>query len=174
MTAIDTLPTGMTATAVSGTGWNCTLGTLTCTRSDALSASSSYPALTLTVTVSGSAAASLTNSVSVSGGGESNTSNDSASDVTTISQLPGPDHQQEPQRQFHSGTDRSYLHHHSKQRRGTGSTSGTVTAIDTLPTGMTATAISGTESNCTLGTLTCTRSDCTLRQQQLSRPSPSP
>ena len=31
---------------------------------------------------------SLTNSVSVSGGGESNTSNDSASDVTTISQLP--------------------------------------------------------------------------------------
>ncbi len=85
VTAIDTLPTGMTATAISGTGWNCTLGTLTCTRSDALSASSSYPDLTLTVTVAGNATASLTNSVNVSGGGESNTSNDSASDPTTVS-----------------------------------------------------------------------------------------
>ena len=43
VTVIDTLPTGLTATAISGTGWNCTLGTLTCTRSDALSASGSYP-----------------------------------------------------------------------------------------------------------------------------------
>src|SRR5208283_187301 len=34
----DTLPSGLTATAIGGTGWSCILGTLTCTRSDALSA----------------------------------------------------------------------------------------------------------------------------------------
>ncbi len=158
MTAIDTLPTGMTATAVSGTGWNCTLGTLTCTRSDALSASSSYPALTLTVTVSGSAAASLTNSVSVSGGGESNTSNDSASDVTSVTQLPDLTISKSHSGNFTQGqTGATYTI--TVSNGGTGSTSGTVTAIDTLPTGMTATAISGTGWNCTLGTLTCTRSD---------------
>ena len=60
------------------------LGTLTCTRSDALAAGSSYPAITLTVTVANNAAASVTNNVSVSGGGQTNTGNDSASDATTI------------------------------------------------------------------------------------------
>ncbi|WP_434781523.1 beta strand repeat-containing protein [Deinococcus xinjiangensis] len=81
----DTLPAGLTATAMSGTGWTCTLETLTCTRSDVLAAGSSYPAITVTVNVASNAAASLTNTASVSGGGESNTSNNSASDPTTIS-----------------------------------------------------------------------------------------
>ena len=36
VTVTDTLPAGLTATALSGTGWSCTLATLTCTRSDAL------------------------------------------------------------------------------------------------------------------------------------------
>ena len=49
VTVTDTVPSGLTATAISGTGWSCTLGTLTCTRSDALNPSTSYPALTLTV-----------------------------------------------------------------------------------------------------------------------------
>jgi uncharacterized repeat protein (TIGR01451 family) len=80
----DTLPAGMTATAVSGTGWICTLATLTCTRSDALASQASYPAITVTVNVAAAAAASLTNTASVSGGGESNLANDTASDVTTI------------------------------------------------------------------------------------------
>ena len=34
VTVTDTLPAGLTATAITGTGWSCTLGTLTCTRSD--------------------------------------------------------------------------------------------------------------------------------------------
>ena len=38
VTVTDTLPAGLTATAISGTGWTCVLGTLTCTRSDALAA----------------------------------------------------------------------------------------------------------------------------------------
>jgi hypothetical protein len=76
----------LTATAIGGTGWGCTLATLTCTRSDALAAGGSYP-LTLTVTVAGNAAASVTNGVTVSGGGESNTANDTAADLTTIVQV---------------------------------------------------------------------------------------
>ena len=83
----DTLPTGLTATAIAGSGWTCPTGSLAspliCTRSDALAAGTSYPSLTLTVSVAASAAASLTNTVAVDGGGELNTANDSARDVTT-------------------------------------------------------------------------------------------
>jgi len=82
----DTLPAGLTATAISGTGWSCDLPSLTCSRSDVLAASASYPAITVTVTVAGNAAASVTNSATVSGGGETNTANNTASDVTAIRQ----------------------------------------------------------------------------------------
>src|SRR2546423_1317765 len=34
VTVTDTLPSGLTATGLAGTGWTCTLATLTCTRSD--------------------------------------------------------------------------------------------------------------------------------------------
>ena len=84
VTVTDTLPSGLTATGLSGTGWTCTLATLSCTRSNALGAGASYPALTLTVNVSSTAPASVTNTVAVSGGGEVNTANDTASDPTTI------------------------------------------------------------------------------------------
>jgi uncharacterized repeat protein (TIGR01451 family) len=84
VTVTDTLPAGLTATAFSGTGWSCTLSPLSCTRSDALAVSASYPAITLTVNVSASAGSPLTNAASVSGGGETNTANDVANDATTI------------------------------------------------------------------------------------------
>ncbi|MGA2069016.1 MAG: SdrD B-like domain-containing protein, partial [Thermoguttaceae bacterium] len=84
----DTLPTGLTATALSGTGWTVELSALTATRSDALAGGASYPPLTLTVSVAGNAPASVTNTVTVSGGGEVNTANDTASDTATV-QVPG-------------------------------------------------------------------------------------
>lgn len=86
----DTLPTGLTATAMSGDGWTCTLDTLTCMRNDVLAPSSSYPAITLTVNVAANAPASATNIANVSGGGEVNTANDTAIDVTTINILTPP------------------------------------------------------------------------------------
>jgi hypothetical protein len=86
VTVTDTLPAGLTATAMSGTGWSCTLTTLACTRGDALAAGSSYPPITLTVNVALNAPAAVTNVVTVSGGGETNTSNDTANDPTTIGQ----------------------------------------------------------------------------------------
>ena len=73
----DTLPAGMTATAMSGAGWTCTLGTLICTRSDALTNNGAYPQITLTVSISGSLSpATLTNYVYVSYGGAGIWAND--------------------------------------------------------------------------------------------------
>jgi kumamolisin len=80
----DTLPAGLTATAIGGTGWTSTLGTLTCTRTDTLAPAASYPPINVTVSVANNAAASVTNTATVSGGGETNTGNDTASDPTTI------------------------------------------------------------------------------------------
>jgi subtilisin-like proprotein convertase family protein len=86
VTVSDTLPAGLTATAIAGTGWNCNLATLTCTRSDVLASGASYPAITLTVNVANDAPVSVTNTANVSGGGELNTANNTATDPTTIIQ----------------------------------------------------------------------------------------
>ncbi len=69
VTVTDTLPAGLTATAMSGTGWNCVLGTLTCTRSDLLGVAASYPVITLTVNVAMNAPSAVINQVSAFGGG---------------------------------------------------------------------------------------------------------
>ena len=85
VTVVDTLPTGLTATAIAGTGWSCNLGTLTCTRSDALAALASYPVIQVTVTVAANPPSNvLTNIATVSGGGEVQTNNDTDSDPTNI------------------------------------------------------------------------------------------
>jgi uncharacterized repeat protein (TIGR01451 family) len=80
----DTLPAGLAATDISGLNWNCTLSPLQCTRGDVLVAGTSFDPITLTVNVANNAASSVTNTAKVSGGGESNTANNTASDVTQI------------------------------------------------------------------------------------------
>jgi hypothetical protein len=90
VTVTDTLPNvpnTLVPTAMSGTGWTCNLATLICTRSDALAAGASYPAITLTVNVPVSIQSSVTNMATVSGGGDSNPSNNTATDATTINGL---------------------------------------------------------------------------------------
>jgi uncharacterized repeat protein (TIGR01451 family) len=134
------------------------LGTLTCTRSDALGAGLSYPAITLTVTVAGNAPASVTNTATVAGGGEINTGNDSASDSTTITQIAGLALTKTHSGNFTQGqVGATYTL--TLTNTGVGPTIGTVTVTDTLPVGLTATALSGGGWSCVLGTLTCTRSD---------------
>ena len=55
-------------------------------RNDALANGSGYPPITLTVNVAPSGLPNtITNTATVSGGGEANTSNDIASDITSIS-----------------------------------------------------------------------------------------
>ena len=158
VTVTDTLPSLLTATAMTGTGWNCTLATLTCTRSDVLAASASYPAITLTVNVANNAPASVTNTATVAGGGEVNSANDTASDVTTIIQVADLTVTKGHTGNFSPGqTGAQYTI--TATNSGPGPTSSTVTMTDTLPAGLTATALSGSGWSCTLGTLTCTRSD---------------
>ena len=155
VTVTDALPAGLTATAISGSGWTCVLGTLTCTRSDVLAASASYPDITLTVDVANNAATPLTNSGTVSGGGDPTPSTDNdPTNVLSTNLVIDKSHTGS----FLQGqTGATYTLAVTNQ--GPAVTSGLVTVTDTLPTGLTATAISGTGWNCVLGTLTCTRSD---------------
>src|SRR5260370_41464275 len=82
----DAFPAGLAPSTASGTGWSCGIAaqTVTCTRSDALAAAASYPAITIGASGSQSATSPLTNTATVAGGNELNTANDSASDSTTI------------------------------------------------------------------------------------------
>jgi len=84
VTVTDTLPAGLTATALGGPGWSCTLATRTCTRGDALGGGASYPAITLAVDVALDAPSSLTNTATVSGGSDATPANDTANDVTAV------------------------------------------------------------------------------------------
>ena len=108
VTVTDTVPAGLTATAISGTGWTCTQPAGPCTRSDALAAGASYPPLTLTVNVASTAPASVTNTATVSGGGETNTANDTADrrHGDQRGRRAGPDDNQNPRRDVHAGPDR--------------------------------------------------------------------
>lgn len=81
---IASLQAGLTATAIAGSNWACTLATLICTRGDPLAAGASYPAITLTLNVSSTLTGSVTSIFTVSGGGELNTANDSATDTTVL------------------------------------------------------------------------------------------
>ena len=88
VTLTDQMPAGLTAKAISGTGWSCELGTLSCTRSDPLGGGVAYPPVTVTVDVGSGAAGQLTNVATVSGGGEplGAAGNNLASDPTTIAE----------------------------------------------------------------------------------------
>jgi hypothetical protein len=90
VTVSETLPTGLSATGLAGTGWTCVLGTLTCTRNDVLGAGGSYPPITVTVNVANTASSGVTNVATVSGGSEVNTGNDTASDPTTVNEIEVP------------------------------------------------------------------------------------
>src|SRR4029434_8869693 len=128
---------------LSGTGWTCTLASLTCTRSTALGAGASYPVITLTVNVSSTAPASVTNTAAVSGGGEVNTANNSASDVTAIGAVPDVTVTKTHAGAFTQGQVGA-IYTLTVNNVGTGATAGTVTVTDTLPSGLTATGLSGT------------------------------
>lgn len=100
VTVTDTLPAGLIPTAISGTGWTCTNPIpspfvspyqLTCTRSDALAAGSSYPDITVTVQApdtttleSNAALRDFTNSATVSGGGDTTSGNNTSTANTKM------------------------------------------------------------------------------------------
>jgi len=157
VTVTDTLPTGLTAVTLSGTGWTCTISNLTCARSDAVPPSSSYPAITLTVAVATNAPSSVTNMVTVSGGGDPNSH--TANDATAITPAAAPTLAitKTHTGSFTQGGTGTYTI--TVSNTGTAATTATVTVTDTLPTGLTAQTLSGTGWTCTISNLTCTRTD---------------
>ena len=176
VTVVDTLPSGLTATAMSGVGWNCTLATLTCTRSDGLAGRYTavvYYPLTLTVNVSTTAPVSVTNMAAVSGGGEGNTANDQATDLTTIVQPASLTVTSTHTGNFFAGeTGATYTL--TVTNSGAMATGGAVTLTDTLPAAMTATAIRREElelhpRHCYLHTQRCAGARSKLRPRHFDR-----
>ncbi len=165
VTVTEAAPVGLTVTAMSGTGWNCT--TLpTCTRNDALAPAGSYPPITVTISVAASASTPLVNSISVTtpAGTESNTSNNTATDSTIITVGAQPDL---TITKTHSGSfaqgSTGNIYTVTVTNSGTGDklVGDTITVTDATPAGLTVTAMSGTGWTCT--TLpTCTRTDVLL------------
>jgi hypothetical protein len=64
---IATLPPALTAVSMTGPGWSC--ASLTCKRSDALNAGSSYQPITLTVNVDPNSPSTVISEVAAFGGG---------------------------------------------------------------------------------------------------------
>ena len=159
VTVTDTLPTGLEATAISGTGWICTLASLSCFRNDTLAAGVSYAPITVTVNVASDAPATVINTAMVSGFFETSVTNNIATDTTTITQTALPDLTitKSHSGNFQQGGTGTYTL--TVKNIGVGNTSGAVTVSDTLPGGLTATAIGGPGWSCTLTSLSCTRSD---------------
>jgi uncharacterized repeat protein (TIGR01451 family) len=165
----DTLPTGLAPTAADSgvlNGWTITTNgqTITAVRGDVLTSGSSYPALTLTVSVADDAPASVTNTATVAGGGENNTANDTASDVTAITQVADLAISKTHMGTFNPG-DAADVYTIVVSNVGAAPTDGSpVTVIDTLPAGLTPTAsdsgkINGWSVSFSGQTITATRSD---------------
>ncbi len=79
-----TLPSGFLPVSLTGSGWVCTLATVTCSRSDPLAFGVSYPPITLRFNLSASLAGTVAVAFSVSGGGDRNASNNVASDAPFV------------------------------------------------------------------------------------------
>jgi uncharacterized repeat protein (TIGR01451 family) len=153
VTVTETLPSALTLVSMSGNGWECSGNS--CTRSDALTGGSSYPPITVTVSVAPNASSPQVNSVSVFNG---NSPLASASDSTVITPNPPV-----------LGIAKTHTGSFSQGQSGVaytvvvsnlvaaGTTSGTVTVSETIPTGLTLVSMSGAGWTCS-GT-TCTRSD---------------
>jgi uncharacterized repeat protein (TIGR01451 family) len=162
VTVTETPPTGLTITALSGTGWTCTVATRTCTRSNALDPGASYPVITVTTSVGTNAApGTVPNTAVVSGGGDFNSTNNEASDPTIIA-APAPGMDLTIAKTHSPNTvvpGQTFTYFVTVLNVGISPSSGTVTVTETPPAGLTITALSGAGWTCTVPTRTCTRSD---------------
>ena len=85
ITVTDTLPTGLTYSSASGANWTCAAAAqvITCTNPGPLAANASS-AITLTVHIASNLTSGVTNTATVSVTGDTNSANDSASDIAQI------------------------------------------------------------------------------------------
>ena len=165
-TVVDPMPTSVTYTGFSGSGWSCSsatsngITTVTCTNSTVVAAGSAYADLTLNVNVSVAAPNAVSNTVNVSGGGEINPANNSSTDLVTIPPQPDLTVTKSHSANLYWGeTNVAYTIRVTNVNTNS-TTSGTVTVVDTLPVGLSLVSMTGTGWAC--GGTTCTRSDALL------------
>ena len=154
----DLLPSGLSFSAIYGSGWSCSSSLVKCSRSDALAPGHSYPPITVKVNVSSHAPSSVTNLAGVLGGGDVSALNNAASDPTTINgKYPDLTIIKSHSGNFYQGQTGA-IYKLLVKNVGQKSTSGTVSVTDLLPPDLTATSISGSGWSCHFNTLTCTQS----------------
>jgi uncharacterized repeat protein (TIGR01451 family) len=154
VTVTDQIPSGLTITNMSGTGWGCTAPPA-CLRNDVLAAGSSYPPLTVTVDVATNAPATLTNMATGTGGGFGGVA--TASDPTTINGPAAPQlaisANSSPSTFAPNGTG-SYMV--TISNTGNAPTTGTVSLVVAPSSGLTPASLLGAGWSCNTSMLTCT------------------
>ncbi len=149
VTVTDTVPTGLTATALTGQGWTCSLTSVSCSRTDSLAGGSSYPPISVTVNVANNAPAAVTNVATVALAGEVTTGNNTASDPTLIIPIPDMSISMSHSAPFVQGqSGATYMI--TASNVGGAATNAPVTVSATLPVGLTATSITGVGWQCGL------------------------
>lgn len=157
------LAAGLTATAASGSGWGCDIGTgqVTCTRSDALAPGTSYPPVTVTTAIAGSASGSIPVTVTAATPDQQMPSDNVATDTISVAVRPVPAAQLTttitPVGTFTSPGTGTYQANVSNVPTA-GPTTGTTTEVFTVPAGQTVTGATGTGWTCTISgqQVTCT------------------
>jgi uncharacterized repeat protein (TIGR01451 family) len=152
VTVTQALPAGLSPASIGGTGWDCT-GT-TCTRSDSLAGGASYPLIDLAVNVSPTAVGREFDVVTVSGGGSAPFT---SYDPVYVNGPPTLVVQCGHSGNFYVGQTNATYWISVYNQSGSQASSGTVTVIDNLPSGLSLVSMTGSGWNCTGNT--CTRSD---------------
>jgi uncharacterized protein (TIGR01370 family) len=153
-------PTGFTVTAISGTGWTCTLASATCTRSDSLAAGASFPAITVTGNVTSANGTPVTIPVTVSGGGTSSPVTVMPTPTVTVA-APMLSITKSHSGNFNSGQQGAAYTVTVANGASAGASNGKVTVTETVPSGEALVSVSGSGWTCpgAGGANTCDRSD---------------
>jgi uncharacterized repeat protein (TIGR01451 family) len=157
----DNIPVGLSPISASGTGWTCSFvgKALNCTRSDSLNSGASYPPIALTVAVTADAPGTIANIATVAGGSELNTTNNSATDATTVNAAPDLTIAKTHSGSFIQGQSGTYTI--TVSNLGPVATSGAISVTDPFPLNVTPTSASGSGWTCSIAnqTVTCSRAD---------------
>lgn len=153
-------PTGFTVTAIDGSGWTCTLSTISCTRSDSLAAGQSYATITVTGNVTAANGTPVTIPLTVSGGGMTSSVTVSPTPSLTVA-APVLAVTETHTGNFNLGQQAATYTVSVKNGASAGATSAKVTVTETVPSGETLVSMAGTGWTCpgSGGANTCDRSD---------------
>jgi large repetitive protein len=157
-TVTDTLPSGLTYSGFTASGWNCSAAgqAVTCTRGSGFAAGTTET-IQLHVVAGPVAVPSVNNSASVSTPNDANSANNTFGPISTpVTATVDLTIDKSASGAFRVGSSAAYTI--AVQNRGARPTSGTTTVADTLPAGLTPTGASGSSWTCdvTGQDVTCT------------------